>query len=408
MTTDDAGHRADSTLIDASADWLMSQALGDTEMEHLFEGCCQRLWAAGVPVWRAYLSFRTLHPLFRAISLTWRRDSGLESVGHLHTDGSDAWRHSPFFHMMGSRITFLRRKLTGESALLDFAVLTELRDKGAKDYFAYVVPFGDGAWDESQRDGIVGSWATDRTSGFTEQDIRSLQRIEQRLAVACKVTIKDQIARNILNAYLGMDAGRHVLNGRIKRGDGETIHAVIWYSDLRNSSRIADSMRAQDFLQVLNAFFECTAGAVLAHKGEVLRFIGDAVLAIFPIRNNGANGRDACEAALSAARDADDWMAQINQQRTDASTEPLSFGLGLHVGDVLFGNIGVPERLEFSVIGPAANEVARLEGMTKQLNRHILVSGEFARNVPIAWQSLGEHQLRGVGQPLEVFAHPDR
>ncbi len=271
-----------------------------------------------------------------------------------------------------------------------------------------MVPFGDSLLKRDRSDGIAGSWATDRASGFSEEDIHGLERIQRRLAVACKVTIKDQIARNILHAYLGMDAGRLVLNGHIKRGDGETIHAVIWYSDLRNSTRMADSMQAHDFLQVLNTFFECTAGAVLAHKGEVLRFIGDAVLAIFPIRNGGTNGHDACEAALAAARDADDWMAQINEQRLDEGLEALSFGLGLHVGDVLFGNIGVPERLEFSVIGPAANEVARLEGMTKQLNRHILVSGEFAQKVSVAWESLGQHNLRGVGDPVEVFGFPDR
>lgn len=405
MTIENVGFSTGGGLIDSVADWLMTQALGEAEVEGLLEGCCDRLLAAGIPLWRGYLTFRTLHPLFRAISLTWRRDGGLESVGHLHTDSSDAWRQSPFRYMMESQIPFLRRRLTGEGALLDFRVLTELRDKGAEDYFAYLVPFGSGL-SERSTDGVAASWSTDRASGFTEQDIHSLQRIQRRLAVACKVTIKDQMARNILSAYLGSDAGQQVLKGRIKRGDGETIHAVIWYADLRNSSAMADAMQTVDFLRVLNTYFECTAGAVLAHGGEVLRFIGDAVLAIFPIRDGGSE-RNACEAALSAARDADNKMAKINQERAAAGMEALSFGLGLHVGDVMYGNIGVPERLEFSVIGPAANEVARLEGMTKELNRHVLLSGEFAQYLSIGYESLGQHRLRGIGKPLEVYALRD-
>jgi len=403
MTSEESVRAVDNPLIGSVADWLMAEALGETDVEKLLEGCCQRLRAAGIPLWRAYLTFRTLHPLFRAISLTWRHQSGLESVGHLHTDSSTAWLQSTFLQMIETQIPFLRRRLVGEGAVLDFPVLTELRDKGAKDYFAYLVPFGNALPGELQTDGIAGSWSTDRASGFTEADIHSLQRIQQRLAVACKVTIKDQIARNILSAYLGADAGRQVLNGRIKRGDGETIHAVIWYSDMRNSTTMADHVPPEEFLGALNAFFECTAGAVLTHGGEVLRFIGDAVLAIFPIRDSSTTASDACKLALTAVRDADGRLTQVNHERKEIKKDALSFGLGLHLGDVMYGNIGVPERVEFSVIGPAANEVARLEGMTKELNRHVLMSAEFAQHVPGDCQSLGQHKLRGVGTPLELF-----
>jgi adenylate cyclase len=403
MISEESVRAVENPLIGSVADWLMAQALAECEVEGLFGGCCNRLRAAGIPLWRAYLTFRTLHPLFRAISLTWRQEGGLESVGHLHTDISAAWRQSTLRHMMESQIPFLRRRLVGEGAVLDFPVLTELRDKGAQDYFAYLVPFGSVSPDELRTDGIAGSWSTDRASGFTEADIHSLQRIQQRLAVACKVTIKDQIARNILSAYLGADAGRQVLDGRIKRGDGETIHAVIWYSDMRNSTNMADHLLPADFLTALNSYFECTAGAVLAHDGEVLRFIGDAVLAIFPIRDSSTTASDACQLALAAVRDADGRLVQVNHERKAIKKDALSFGLGLHLGDVMYGNIGVPERVEFSVIGPAANEVARLEGMTKELNRHVLMSGEFAQHVSGDCQSLGQHKLRGVGTPLELF-----
>ena len=307
--------------------------------------------------------------------------------------------------MLDSGIPFLRRRLTGADALVDFPILEELRDRDATDYLSYAVRFGDLEPDEQDvNSGLLGSWATDRASGFSGRDIQSLLRIQQRLAVACKVTINDQTARTILTTYLGPDAGEKVMNGQIKRGDGQTIHAVIWYSDLRNSTKLAASMPAEDFLDLLNAYFECTAGAVLAHGGEVLRFIGDAVLAIFPFGDG--NKRDCCEAALAAAHEADRRNDETNEERSGTGQETFDFGLALHVGDVMFGNIGVPERLEFSVIGPAANEVARLEDMTKTLNRRILMSKEFTSELPLDWDSLGEHELRNVDSPMEIFALP--
>ena len=173
---------------------------------------------------------------------------------------------------------------------------------------------------------------------------------------------------------------------------------------MRNSTPIADSMPARDFLGVLNDYFECAAGAVMANGGEVLRFVGDAVLAIFPIGDDGTTVGKACEAAMAAANEAAARMVEVNRRRGAAGGVPLAFGLGLHVGDVLYGNIGVPERLEFSVIGRAANEAARIESMTKELGHDVLASRDFASRAPDAWTSLGEHRLKGVGEPFEIFA----
>lgn len=408
MVSEHSGLSGSAGLIDEIADWLMSQALQEAEIRALFEGCCDRLRASGLPLWRALLSFPTLHPLYASIWLTWYRDE--EGVGivesHVgYSSVSESFRSSPFYHMTKTQIPFLRRRLVGEEAILDFPVLSEFHDKGATDYLAFLVPFGNKAYEGPMINGIMTSWTTDRPSGFSIQDIQSLQRIEKRLAVACRVIINRQVARNVLSTYLGPDAGQRVLNGQIKRGDGETIHAVIWYSDMRNSTHLADTMAAEDFLHILNQYFECTAGAVLAKGGDVLRFVGDAVLAIFPIRHGAATPREACKAAVAAARDAEDRVEQAKREN-DAVREVLAFGLGLHVGDVMYGNIGVPERLEFSVIGPAANEVARLESLTKTYGRRVLVSGSFARHLPIAWESLGPHELSGVGEPFEVFALP--
>lgn len=407
MSERDSTSIASAVLIDGVADWLMSQALGEADPHDIVAGCFDRLLAAGIPLWRGFVSFRILHPKFASVSLIWRREerSGtVERIETLHGEAfsSEDWRQSPMNHMLSTQIPYLRRRLRGEEALLDFPVCRDLRDQGASDYVAWMTPFARAEDPGPHLDGVIGSWATDRPSGFSDGEIRSLVRIQRRLVVSLKVQIKQQIAHTVLATYLGMDAGRQVLEGQIKRGDGEMLHAVIWYSDMRDSTRLADTLPAEEFLTTVNSYFECTAGAVLANGGEVLRFIGDAVLAIFPIRD--ADPKSACELAMAALRDADARLEGVNRERLARGLEALDYGLGLHVGDVMFGNIGVADRLEFSVIGPAANEVARIENLTKTLGARALASAEFARAVPAEWESAGEHALKGVGEPLEVMA----
>jgi adenylate cyclase len=392
-----------SGLIDATADWLMTQALGDTSMERLIEGCCRRLWAAGVPLQRVLIGYRTLHPLFTAVSHVWRRDGPLIAERHdqRQPEAAASFERGPHHWMLRSAVSYLRRRLTGPDALLDFPILTELRDHGATDYLGFIGPFVD-----EGVDGILGSWATDHEAGFSEEDIRILLRIQRRLAVACKVTIKDQIAHNVLGTYLGSEASEEVLSGKIQRGDGRTMRTVLWYSDLRNSTQLSESLPVDAFFTLLNRYFECSAGAVLAEDGRVVQFIGDAVLGIFPIADP-TRETSAREAAIAAARRAARDLARFNAERAGQGLDSLALGLGLHVGDVKYGNIGVPERLQFDVIGPAVNEVVRLEGLAKTLGRQTLASGAFARGLPLPWHSLGRYELRGLGTPREVFALPE-
>jgi len=406
MRENDTSAATSAVLIDGVADWLMSQALGDADVQGIVGGCCDRLLAAGIPLSRGFVSFRILHPKFAAVSIIWRRAQRTGTVEHtetLHGEAftSEDWHQSPMNHMLSTQIPFLRRRLRGEEALLDFPVCRDLREQGASDYVAWMVPFARDDEPGPHQGGVIGSWTTDRPSGFSDAEIRTLVRIQRRLVVSLKVQIKQQIAHTVLATYLGRDAGRQVLDGQIRRGDGEMVHAVIWYSDMRDSTRLADYLAAEDFLETVNSYFECTAGAVLANGGEVLRFIGDAVLAIFPIRD--ADPQLACELAMAAARDAEARLQALNQDRARDDLEGLDYGLALHVGDVMFGNIGVPERLEFSVIGPAANEVARIESLTKTLGRRTLASAEFASSVPRYWESTGQHALDGVGAPVEVM-----
>ena len=402
MTTSDEAATPATKAIDELADWLMDQALGDREVEAVAEGCFRGLHAAGIPLLRAHVAFRTLHPLFNAMGLNWTPDQGL-AVWTFQRDesGSGPWLRSPPYHLIKTGKSFLRRRLTGPEAVLDFPILEEFRDQGATDYLVYLVIF-----DPEMETGIWGSWTTARPSGFSDADIRALQRIQRRFAVALKVTIKDQIARNVVATYLGPHAGGRVLSGQIQRGDGEEIHAAIWYSDLRDSTSLAGALSQEAFLELLNGYFECTAGAVLAHGGEVLLLIGDAVLAIFPAREGGGDETRACKAALAAAQEARQRLDRLNEVRAGSGLGPLDFGVGLHLGEVVFGNIGVPERLQFTVVGPTANEVARLEDLTKDLSRPVLAGVEFTERVALEWISLGTHDLRGVEGPREVFAPP--
>lgn len=392
-------------LIDSLANWLVEQSLRDAPLEETFEGTCKRLYAAGIPVARSHVTFRILHPLYKAQALNWERGRGLELLSYAHGEDQEKWSRSPLFHMIENKVPYLRRRLTGESAILDFDMLKELAGDGYTDYLAFLVRFDESKDGQEVGGGIIGSWCTDRGNGFTNEDILSLKRIEQRIAVAFKINIQKKLTENILAAYLGAGAGREVMNGQIRRGDGATIRAVIWFSDMRESTRLADTMTADAFLAALNEYFESTAGAVMQHRGEVLRFIGDAVLAIFPIREE-LGVAASCRQAMAAARLAEQNLARVNGMRAERGEPGLDFGLGLHVGEVLFGNIGVPERVEFSVVGPAANEVARLESLTKEVGRRILVSKAFADSSNDDWIRAGEYVLRGVKSPVPVYTPP--
>jgi adenylate cyclase len=401
------------TLIDDIASWLMASTLGSTPFEEIFSGCCERLFATGLPLARAHIAYRILHPLYGAMSHTWTRGVGLQVEGHSHIEDNQSapedWLRSPFFHIIEHRLPFLRRRLTGPDALIDFPVLEDLREGGASDYFAYSILFGEpepdghGSW---TTDGLVGSWTSDRPGGFRDADLVTLRRIQQRLGVACKMRIKGEIAENVVTTYLGRDAGLRVLNGQIRRGDGETVRAAYWYSDLRGSTQLAETLEPVEFINILNSYFETTAGAVIDQGGEILSFIGDAVLAVFPIVDGKVTAADACRRCRAAQVDSGARLAALNRDLEARGRDPLRFGIGLHVGDAVFGNIGIPERLAFTVIGTPVNEVARLEGLTKDLGEPVLATDAFARHLETPWRSLGRHEMRGVEAAVELFAPP--
>ncbi|HET7410272.1 MAG TPA: adenylate/guanylate cyclase domain-containing protein [Paracoccaceae bacterium] len=395
-----------ATFTSEIEDWLIGHALGDPDITTMFETLCERLHGLGIPLDRASLSWPTLHPLFRSEMVFWRRGTGTQFMQFIHATAREkAWMTSPLHHVMAHGIPHLRRHLTGAGALTDFPVLGEFREQGYTDYLATGSAFRIAEVNEFEggRTGVVASWATRRESGFTDDDLDALKRIQTVFAVACRAAVQKRVMANLANAYLGHTAGRRVLAGDIRRGDGERIPAVVWYSDLRGSTRLSNSMDPDSYLALLNRYFECTAAPVIEHGGEILNFIGDGVLAIFPVDGECGAAAARAEAAVREAR----------RRRTEAVAAgtpggaPLSFGIGLAVGEVMFGNIGVPSRLAFSGIGQIVNTVQRIETATKTVGLTVLSDAGFAASAPGEWRSAGEIEIRDFGRRIEVFTLPD-
>lgn len=395
---------ADDTLVGTVTEWLVDQSLGSPDINAMFGGMCERINAAGIPVSRAMITYQTLHPVIEVEMAVWRRGEAVEMEQYAHrSEEPEAWRQSPLKFLLESEANYFRRKLTGPEATLDFPVLIEFAEKGYTDYFAMTTTFSTVNTSQSNEPrGILVSWNTDRPGGFSDGDLSSLKRIQMRFAVACKTAIQADITRNVAATYLGDRAADKVLSGQIKRGDGDMTRAVVWYSDVHGSTALADTMPHDAFLELLNDYFECVAGAALDAGGEVLDFIGDAVLAIFPVETNADIPR-AARAASEAVHVALSEAQSVNAERTLAGKRAFAFSVALNLGDVMFGNIGVPSRLSFSVIGPTVNEVARIEKLTRQLDVPALATESVASAVPDFWDRAEDHRLDGVSAPISLY-----
>jgi len=398
----------DPEAVQELSDWLIETSLHTSDYEPMFTEFCERLAGMGIPIARVSLAMTTIHPLMEAVTLLWSRGQGVEGLQHHAHRSNEAedWQVSPLKALVDSGENEVRHHLSTPGQWSRFPLLQKLADGGLTDYLAFLIRFSDAPDLLMRQDGMMMSWSTDQPDGFSSEQIVTLKRLIPRFALVAKLANRERRARNVAYAYLGENAGERVMNGQIKLGDGENIRAVIWFSDLRNSTPLAEQLSREDFLALLNDYFDALAGAVMENGGEVLRFIGDAALAIFPIGEDGFSDTEARERALRAASDAASRAAVCNANRTTSGQTPFRYGIGLHVGDIMYGNIGVPSRVEFSVIGAAANEAARLEGLTKELGETVLVSKAFADNMDVPWCPLGEHAIRGSERRMEVFAPP--
>jgi adenylate cyclase len=391
---------------DAFLAWLIGEGFAIPEVKDFVRALALQLAADVAPIMRLRVTMRILHPQFFGTSYTWR--AGSEAIEELRpphgitqTERYLLSPYAPLFEGAGA----IRRRLEGADAVFDFPILAELRAEGATDYVALPLKFSTGKL-------AALTLATARPGGFQAAELRRIDDCLPALAHAFELHATRETARAILETYLGPQRGRQVLDGRIRRGDGEQILAVIWFSDLRGSTRLAAELPLTEYIALLNAFFDCTAGAVLAEGGEVLNFLGDGAICIFPVQSDewqreGVAPETACIRALRAARQALSGIAALNAERRDRGMRPIGFGIGLHRGTVLYGNIGVPQRLDFTVIGSAANEAARIEAMCKRLEKPVLISEDLARLAREPLVSMGVHGLAGVREPRELFTLPE-
>jgi adenylate cyclase len=379
--------------VQSVVDWLDSGAPPARLPHEVLLHLCRRLVESGVSLYRVAVFVRTLHPNVAGRAFYWRADTDAVEIDEAEHAFMQTEDHlgSPLPVVTRTRRE-IRRRLADADCPMDYPVLADLKSQGVTDYLIVPLEFING-------EVHVASFSTRRAGGFGDGELGALRRVLPPLTRVAEIYALSRKAGNILEAYLGRAAGAKVLAGQIRRGDSEELHAVIWFCDLRDSTPLADSMSRTAFLDLLNQYFECVLGPVLERGGEVLRFIGDAALAIFPV---GENPMNACEKAVEAAREAIARMQALNEARKP----PLGFGIGLHLGTVLYGNIGTPTRIEFTVIGAAANEAARIESLCKSLDTSLVVSEQVVRHLPGTWKPLGRHALRGVGEPVALFTLP--
>jgi len=383
--------------------WVLQEAPAIASSRELTAALARQMRSTRIPLWRLGIVIPILHPQVVAFSQHWHSVTGelVELDIDSETLQSSKYLNSPLvpiFEGAGG----IRRRLDINDPLLDFDILRELHAEGATDYVAMPMHFSDG-----QINALFMS--SNQPGGFTTSDLGHIYEILAVLGRIYEVHTLQHKAASLLDTYLGSHAGERVLNGLIRRGDGQDIRAVIWFCDLRGSTPLAQTMSRDEFLVCLNEFFDCVAGPVLDHGGQVLRFIGDAALAIFPIEDglDDTGLQSSCKRAIAAAHEASLRMKSYNAKRVSESAQELGYGIGLHVGDVTYGNIGTGNRLEFTVIGEAANLAARIESLCKLLGESVLLSADFATCGPNHVVSLGKHQLQGIDEPHEIFALRD-
>jgi adenylate cyclase len=378
-------------------DWLVNGTRDERFLDNIFGDCCAKLRADGIPIARAVLHLRIQHPQWFGSRVFWRPDlkaAELHPVEFGITE-TERYRNSPVgaLHAGSAQV---RKRLEEAPNDRDFTIYEELRREGLTDYVAWPLEFTLGIRH-------VISFAADRPGGFTDDELDLLRDLLPALALVTEVRLKNRFARRLLETYVGPHASEQVLSGHIRRGSGVTITAVVMICDLRGFTTISELWPRDDVIAMLNEYFEVVSAPLEENGGEILKFIGDGMLAIFPL-----NRPTACSDALAAVLSVRRGMAALNERRAGAKLEPLGYGIGLNVGDVMYGNIGTPKRLDFTVIGPAVNTAARLEGLTKSLACTALFSGAFADMAGSALlRSLGKHPLRGLSESLEIFGFAD-
>jgi adenylate cyclase len=386
--------------------WLVSQGLTSLPESDLLRGFCERCRAEGLDLSRGRVFIDTLHPIFEGRGFGWNdtETNEADSFEYRSTSEGDAlqnWRRSTFFHMLEHGHDELRIDLA-DCASLDFSVIDDLAAKGHRHFLAFVHRFGENGT-LGQMDCFYSYWLTRRDDGFTEPELAALRDLVPVLGLAIKSAQQVDIARTLGRVYLGRDASERVLRGRISRGVTERINAVLWFSDLRNSTAIGESIGPDEIIPFLNDYAQAAIDAIHDAGGDVLKLIGDGVCAMF----TGEDMASARRAALSAEHGFRRNMIALNARRAGDGRPVTSAYVGLHVGEVFYGNIGSEDRLDFTVVGPAVNEVSRIASMCRSIDRDLLASTEFRSGLDATGRrylvSTGRYALRGIGRAQDLY-----
>jgi len=384
--------------------WLTSQGLTGLSENDLVRGFCERCCAAGLDLSRSLIFIDTLHPIFEGRGFRWNDSDTNERDSFEYGptgDNDEAWRRSVFFHMLEQGHDELRLELTDQAAV-KFSRITELVEMGHRHMLGFVHRFGEsGAL--GQMDCFYSYWLTRRAEGFNDNELAALRDLVPVLGLVIKSAQQVDIVRTLGRVYLGRDASERVLHGKISRGVTEQIDAVLWFSDLRGSTSIAESISPDEIIPFLNDYAQAAIDAIHDSGGDVLKLIGDGVLAMF----TGENLAHCKRAALRAEHRFRLNMIALNAKRGAEGRAVTSAYVGLHVGEVFYGNIGHDDRLDFTVVGPAVNEVSRISSMCRSVDRELLVSAAFRDGLDAAGQhylvSTGRFALRGIGRAQDLY-----
>ncbi|MEM8687939.1 MAG: adenylate/guanylate cyclase domain-containing protein [Pseudomonadota bacterium] len=396
--------------LDGHADETIRMGLEGLEVEEQLSAFAERIVAAGFPIKRVSMGMATLHPQFGALTYLWRAGAGRAENAPQERAilASEAFQRSPIKHLLRTGETRLRQRLDGRDPL-PFPVLEEIRAEGMTDYAACLIRFGSDRLGDGQLEGVFFSCATDVPEGLDPEQIEQVVELLPTLALSVKARLTYDVAKTVAQTYLGEDAGQRVLTGEIVRGSTRSIDAVIWFCDLRGFTALSSRLDQAALIALLDASLETMARPVKRHHGQILKFMGDGFLATFQLTD--ADRSDVCRRALSAASELRAEYDSFNQAREAAGEPVLGFGLSLHVGEVLYGNIGADERLDFTVVGPAVNVAARVQDLCRPLGKDVLVSSAFYDAVgrsDVVLEPVGRHALRGVDEAQELFTVPER
>lgn len=388
------------------AAWLVKRGLAGATETELLHGFCDRCTGAGLPLSRGAAIIDTLHPIYEGRVFRWRNDGVEESASIEYgrtTEGEAAanWRRSTFYHLLNTGGDEMRLRLADQGPL-DFSVVDAMQSEGQTDYLAFVHRFA-GTGVIGEMDCVYSHWTTRHPDGFADAHLAALRRLVPPLALAVKCASLARIAGTLVEVYLGRDPGQRVLAGRILRGATERISAVLWFSDLRGFTIITDTAPPEQIIPLLNDYADAVISAIHEAGGDVLKLIGDGTLGIF----TATHPADACRAALRAETDLRARVQAVNARRAAEGLPVTTVYLGLHIGEVFYGNIGSTDRLDFTVVGPAVNEVSRIASLCRSVDRPLLVSSDFAAATPSAERtnlvSVGRYALRGVKRAQELF-----